>query len=104
MRQPVHRGDATPKTYVLTVAAHVMDGAPKPPELDHWLLRDWGAPYAGGWMEWPAAEFAHARVARNVYVALSGFQSAPNVVEWADRNPQAWELVSYVLSLREGWG
>lgn len=52
-------------------------------------------------MDWPAAEFARARAAANVYVALSGYQSATNKVIWCDTNPAGWEVVSYVFALQD---
>ena len=57
-------------------------------------------PYAGGWYDWPAREFARARAARNVYIAMTGYRDAANIVDWCNANPTAWELVSGVLSLR----
>lgn len=95
-------GHVHPKSYVLAVAAHVEDGAPRPPELDLWLYREWGAPYPGGWMDWPANEFARARTARNIYTAMNGYKQAFDKVAWCNDNPTGWELVSYVLALREG--
>ena len=65
-------------------------------------MREWGAPMAGGWLDWPAADFARARVARNVYVALTGYRGAADTVAWCNANPAAWELVSHVFALREG--
>jgi hypothetical protein len=69
--------------------------------LDWWLLRDWGMPHEGGWLEWPAREFAGARVARNVHIAMSGFRDARNVVEWCNSNPRAWELVSRIMAMKQ---
>jgi hypothetical protein len=66
------------------------------------LYRNWGAPFSGGWMEWPAAEFNRARAATNVYIALSGYRHATDKVGWCNANPEAWELVSYVFAMREG--
>jgi hypothetical protein len=79
---------AHPKSLILAVAAHVEDGAPRPPELDWWLMRDWGSPYAGGWLDWPAGEFARARAARNVYVAMSGFKAAKDLTRMVQRQPR----------------
>lgn len=53
-------------------------------------------------MEWPAREFNLAKAARNVYIAMNGYRDATNKVQWCDDNPTAWQLVSYVLALREG--
>ena len=82
------------------MAAHVEDGAPRPPELDWWLMRDWGSPYAGGWLDWPAGEFARARAARNVYVAMSGFKAAKDLPAWCNANPAGWDIVTMILNMK----
>lgn len=94
------RTHGRPKSFVLAIAAHVEDGAPRPPELDYWIYREWGAPWPGGWLDWPAADFARARYARNVYLALAGYRDAIDKVAWCDANPTAWQLVSYVWTLK----
>ena len=101
MRQALSEKHRRPKSIVLAVAAHVEDGAPAPPELDWWRFREWGAPYAGGWLDYPAAEFARARAAKNVYIAMNGFKAARDLPTWCDANPDAWNLVSYVLGLKQ---
>lgn len=58
-------------------------------------------PHEGGWLDWPAREFFLARAARNVYVAMTGYRNAKKVVEWCDANPQAWDLVAHIMSLKE---
>jgi len=58
-------------------------------------------PHEGGWLDWPAREFSLARAARNVYVALTGYRNARNIVQWCDANPQAWELVAHIMSLKQ---
>ena len=63
-------------------------------------MRDWGAPYDGGWLGWPAGEFARARAARNVYVAMSGFKTARDLPAWCDANPAAWNIVTMVLNMK----
>ena len=50
-------------------------------------MRDWGMPHAGGWYDWPAGEFARARAARNVYIAMSGFKAAKDLPAWCNANP-----------------
>lgn len=100
MQCSIRSGYARPKSLILAVAAHVEDGAPRPPELDWYLFREWGPPHAGGWQEWPAREFVLARAARNVYLAMSGYKNARDIVAWTNDNPQGWELVSSVLSMR----
>jgi hypothetical protein len=52
-------------------------------------------------MDYPAAEFARARAAKNVYLAMSGFKQASDLVAWSDANPEAWAVVSYVLELKD---
>ena len=101
MQPPFRRPARYPKSFVLAIAAHVEDGAPRPPELDYWIYREWGAPFAGGWLDWPAAEFARARYARNIYLALVGYRDAVDKVAWCDGNAAAWNLVSYVWTLKE---
>ncbi len=51
-------------------------------------------------MDYPAAEFARARAAKNIYIAMSGFVAARDLVTWCDANPAAWDLVSYVYELK----
>ena len=100
MHPGIRGSDGRPKSLVLAVAAHVEDGGPRPAELDWWLFRDWGQPYPTGWQEWPLREFTRARAARNVYVAMTGYKEARDVVTWCNSNPAAWELVSGVMSMR----
>ncbi len=57
-------------------------------------------PYSGGWLDWPARDFTRARAARNVYVAMTGYKNARDIVQWCNSNPAAWELVSGVMSMR----
>lgn len=52
-------------------------------------------------MEYPAGEFNRARVAKNVYIAMNGFKAARDLPSWCDANPDAWDLVSYVLALKD---
>ena len=101
MQPSLRCGHGHPKSFIIAIAAHVEDGAPRPPELEWYQFNEWGGPYPGGWMDWPAAEFARARVARNVYMALSGWRDTKNAVEWANANPTAWELVTYVMTLKD---
>ena len=68
-------------------------------ELDWWLFRDWGQPYPGGWLDWPAREFTRARAARNVYVAMTGHKDAEDVVTGCQRNPAGWGLGSSVMGM-----
>jgi hypothetical protein len=63
-------------------------------------MRDWGMPHEGGWLDWPAREFALARAARNVYIAMTGFKSARNLADWCNANPPAWEIVSGILAMK----
>lgn len=59
-----------------------------------------GATLEGGWLDWPAGEFARARAARNVYVAMSGFKDAKDLPAWCDNNPAAWNIVTMVLNMK----
>ena len=102
MQRSIQCGHVAPKSLILAVAAHVEENGPKPPELDWWTLREWGTPHSGGWLEWPARDYARARAARNVYVAFQGWHDTKNAAQWCNDNPAAWELVSSVMAMKEG--
>ena len=51
----------------------------------------------------PLGMFPAMRSAFNAYHALSGYMGATGrTVEWAQRNPQAWDFVANVIADRKG--
>jgi hypothetical protein len=50
--------------------------------------------------DWPAGEFARARAARNVYVAMSGFKAAKDLPAWCNANPAGWDIVTMILNMK----
>lgn len=88
----------------MAAAAVVFDDAPPPPELRMaWRVRRWGAPYADGWMDWPAGLVDKMAIAENVYNACLSYRNVPagGGVAWTQRNPQAWQIVSKILAQRK---
>lgn len=73
-----------------------------PPELRFVLrVNRWGNPTGGGWHDWPAGMVRRAGYADSVYRSYSAYKSsAGHTTQWANRNPQAFELVSQLLEQR----
>lgn len=87
------------------VAAHVLDEAPPPLELQRALnYQAWGV---GDIMNLPAGMLTKMNLALNYHRALVGYKRAAKghqTVEFSKKNPQEWELVTWVLAKRkEGW-
>ena len=104
MRPGADRGDdgAGLKKLILAVVDTV-DGLVEepPPELTLYLqIRDWGAPWEGGFMKMPAALFTRLRLVRNVYNAWSNYTAAADRVAWLRTHPGGSEIVGMVKSLR----
>jgi hypothetical protein len=90
------------KKLILAVAAYV-DGESDepPPELSFWFqVRDWGDPWAGGFMRWPAQLFTRVRLVRRIYETYRAYTRAENRVEWTNTNPGAAEIVGIVKQYR----
>ena len=85
------------------VAAHLLDGAVSPPLLRRALAYEkWGV---GDVRLLPAGLLPKITACLNVYHAVSGYLSASgNTVKWTKRNPQAWDLVSWIISERKKHG
>jgi len=83
---------------MMAVAAHVLDGAPPPRALSLALnCQRWNVDV----MQLPAGWMVEANIALNTYQALISWRQAGNsTAEWTRRNPQAWELVSWILQAR----
>lgn len=86
----------------MQVAAFVLDKTPPPPELSRALnYRAWGVVDI---MNLPAGLLRKMNLSLRYYQALEGYQSAAkshSSVEWSKKNPQDWEVVSWVLAERK---
>ena len=83
----------------MEAAAAAFDQAEPPPALKTALqLRRWGDVDI---MNMPARLAREMSITTNVYDAVSSYLSAKgNSVDWTNRNPSAWNLVSYLLAER----
>ena len=83
----------------MAVGDYVFDKKSPPPELARALnYEKWGI---GDIMQLPAGLLPMMNTALNYYHALKGYKTATNsTVEWTKRNPEAWEMVSWVISER----
>jgi hypothetical protein len=82
-------------------AADAAEGGPPPKELKWaWRTKAWGSPVAGGWLEWPAGMSDRMTVCQNVYNAILESGRQKNLAQWADSNPQQFEIVAMVQRLR----
>ena len=83
-----------------------MDDSPIPLELNRALIyKSWGS---GDVFQLPAGMIKKMNVALNYYNSLQGWKHASTQVkttEWIKKNPDAWEIVSWVISQRKkNWG
>ena len=80
------------------------DKAEPPPEVTMVnRIEMWGAPWSGGWMQWPAGVIKRLTIARVVTDAL---RSAANVkpgkwASWEENHPGYAKTYDDILSLRE---
>ena len=83
----------------MAVGDCVMDKTQPPPMLSKALnYEKWGIPDI---MQLPAGMLPQINVCLNYYHALQGYKSAAGKTSaWSKSNPQAWEMVSYVLAER----
>lgn len=90
------------KKLILAVADWIDGNVDEPPpELQLYLqIRDWGDPWGGGWMRWPARLFVRLRLVRNVYNAWQGYAKAENRVEWLKKHESGAGIVGMVKELR----
>lgn len=87
----------------MAVAAHVLDREPPPPELKRALnYRSWGVADV---MTLPAGLLPRMNTVLAYYQALAGYSRAAgqkNAAEWANANPDEWEIVTRIISERKG--
>jgi hypothetical protein len=82
----------------MAVGDYLFDGAKPPPELARALnYEKWGI---GDIMRLPAGLLPTMNVCLNYYHAIASYQSAVKTTEWSRKNPQAWNLVSWVIAQR----
>jgi hypothetical protein len=65
-------------------------------------INQWGDPWGGGWMDWPAGLITRLTLARSITVAL---QSAANAKPgqwkaWEENNPEYARTYDSILDLR----
>ena len=86
----------------MRVAAHLLDGAPPPPELSRALnCQAWGV---GDMMNLPAGMLPKMNITLNYYRAIRGYQEAAAntaTVEFTKKHPHDWEMVSWVIAERK---
>jgi len=82
----------------MAVGDYVLDGQQPPPKLTLALdYEKWGIPDI---MRLPAGLLPSVNLCLNYYHALMGYKSASKTTDWANRNPQAWNMASWVISQR----
>ena len=82
----------------MAVGDHVIDQRPPPPILSTALSYErWGV---GDVMRLPPGMLRQMNIAINYYRTLNAYRSAQKTGEWARRNPQAWDMVSWYLGQR----
>lgn len=65
-------------------------------------IKQWGDPWGGGWMDWPAGLIDRLTIAENITRA---FQSAGNAKpgkfnEWEERHPFEAKIFHQIIGLR----
>ena len=88
----------------MAVADAAQDSNAKPPPevIMAGRIKQWGDPWGGGWMSWPAGLITRLTIAENVTNAL---QSAANVKPgqwntWAENHPGDAKIYDDILDLR----
>lgn len=82
----------------MAVGDFLFDGGSPPPILRKALNYErWGM---GDVMNLPAGLLPQINAALNVHNAIKSYQSARKSTTWASDNPDAWNLVSYIISER----
>src|SRR5210317_2554891 len=88
----------------MAVADAAQDKSVKPPPEVQMVSRinEWGDPWGGGWMDWPAGLVTRLTLAKNITVAL---QSAANAKPgqwkaWEENNPDYARTYDSILDLR----
>ena len=74
----------------------------KPPHelVDAWVSQKWGLPYSGGWKQQPVGMFEKMTTALHVYESVKRWRASKNWAKWARENPDAYEIVKFVMKLR----
>lgn len=92
---------------ILEAVAYVEGKLSQPPyELEAAQLTErFGSPWRGGWMEWPAG-LASKMIAAQAYARAFQLYRLHNArdKEWANRNPQYFNLVTQVWRWRKEAG
>ena len=84
----------------MAVGDYLFDKKKPPPELVKALnYEKWGI---GDVMRLPAGMLPMFNVCLNYYYAIQGYRNASNkTVEWTKRNPDSWDMVSWVIEQRK---
>lgn len=85
----------------MAVADYVLDDEPPPPELKRALnYQSWGVADV---MKLPAGLLPRMNTVLAYYNALQQYKRAPRMesVEWSEKNPDAWDLVTRALGWRK---
>lgn len=87
----------------MAAAACAEGDGPPPVELElAWQAQRWGAlPEPGGLRDQRAGELNRMASASNVYDAVRSWRGSTNWIEWSERHPEQWKVVSRVIALRE---
>jgi hypothetical protein len=70
-------------------------------------MQRYGAPYGGGWMEWPLKWLKPVETALNVYNALTAVNDATSrlegdaLVKWNERNKRTLQACLSIHAIRE---
>jgi hypothetical protein len=82
----------------MAVGDYLFDGEQPPPILLKALNYErWGI---GDIMQLPAGLLSRINISLNYYHAISGYLSAKKVTQWTSNNPEAWDIVSWVINQR----
>ena len=86
------------------VADAAQDSSIKPPPEVAMVgrIEQWGDPWGGGWMQWPAGLITRLTIAKNITVAL---QSAANIKpgefgKWQESHPDYAKTYESIMQLR----
>ena len=86
------------------LTAYALGEIEKPPHILHLALqsKSWGSlPEAGGLLDQPAGLIDNMTLAYNVFLAHKEMQSAENLVQWMEQNPEQAEVIRWVKELRD---
>lgn len=85
---------------------YVQGKRPQPPQIYSYVnfTKQWGSPYGGGWMEWPAGLVNKMSVISNYTRAIQLYDTYSKQKGWVDANPQIFELVTDIWNWRKELG